>query len=166
MGPLGILDCIFFIIILIFAVAAAVKGFIREVLGKASWVLAVVSSILFYAKAGALFPESIKGETLRNILGFVCVFLGVFLVVKLIEVLLSKIFSGEVVGGLNKALGFLFGLAEGFVFVFAVLFLMHVQPWIDMSGITKDSGINQFYEEKIMPEVGLSPDISFTGEEA
>lgn len=150
---IGILDTIFFVVVLIFAVSAAVHGFIKEILGKVAWVLAVFFSIFFYKKMGEVLIDVIGSEILRNIAGFVIVFLGVFIVVKIIEIILSKIFSGELVGGLNRALGFLFGVAEGFTLVFAVLFLLHAQPWINISSITQDSKINSFYEINVLPKV-------------
>lgn len=150
---IGLLDCIFFVVILIFAVSASVKGFIREILGKAAWILSVILSILFYDEISLYFANKIENQTLRYILAFCCIFLVVFLVVKVIEMILSKIFSGEITGGMNKALGFLLGIAEGFVLVFAVLFIFQAQPWIDFSGITRDSEISKFYEKNIAPVV-------------
>lgn len=154
---IGMLDIIFFVVILITAVAAAFRGFIREVLGKASWILAILISIFFYDKLAVFFEGSIKNQTLRYICAFVCLFLGVFLVVKIIEVILSKIFSGEIVGSLNKAAGFLFGIAEGLVLVFAFLFVLHSQPWFKIDGLTRDSRMNAFYEKQI--EKVLEPKI-------
>ncbi|MCQ2574078.1 MAG: CvpA family protein [Treponema sp.] len=146
---IGMLDIIFFVVILITSVAAAYRGFIKEVLGKAAWVLAVLLSVFLYKNVAVLFESSIKSETLRYICSFVCLFLGVFLIVKIVEIILSKIFSGEITGGLNRAMGFLFGIAEGLVFVFAFLFVLHVQPWFNTKGITEDSIFNNFFEQKI-----------------
>ncbi len=150
---IGMLDIIFFVIILIISVGAAFKGLIKEVLGKAAWILAIILSIFFYANGAKFLADKIKNQTLCYICSFVIIFLGVFLVVKVIEVILSKIFKGEIIGGLNRAAGFLFGIAEGFVLVFAILFVIHRQPWIDTSSITKDSRLDRFYTSKIEPAV-------------
>ena len=156
---IGMLDIIFFVIILIVSVAATYRGFIREVLGKAAWVLSILTAIFFYDNFSVFLSGTIKNQTFRFIASFVILFLGVFLVVKIVEVILSKIISGEVIGGLNKAMGFLFGIAEGLVLVFAILFLLHIQSWVDISGVTKDSRFNNFYErqvEKIVyPEINI-----------
>lgn len=154
---IGMLDIIFFVVILITAVAAAFRGFIREVLGKASWILAILLSVFLYDNLAYIFADKIKNQTLCYVCSFCCIFLGVFLVVKIIELILSKIFSGEIVGSLNKAMGFLFGIAEGFVLVFAFLFVLHTQPWVKTEGITRDSKINEFYEKSVqkivLPEI-------------
>lgn len=142
---LNILDIIFFVIILICALVATSKGFIKEVFGKASWVLALLLGVLFYKRLGNLFTAQIKGELLRNILAFVLIFVLVFLVVKIIENIISRIFSGEIVKGLDRALGFILGIVEGIVVVFVVIFLLNAQPWFDVSGIITDSFFFKVY---------------------
>lgn len=150
---IGMLDIIFFVIILIVSVGAAFKGFVREVLGKAAWILAIILSVLFYGMGAQYLSDKIKNLTLCYICSFVAIFLGVFLVVKIIEVILSKLVKGEIVGGLNRAAGFLLGIAEGLILVFAILFVLHRQPWMNISSITKDSIFNKFYTSQIEPIV-------------
>lgn len=157
LNVLNILDCVFLVITLVIAIVAAFKGFIKEVLGKASWVLAVLFSVWFYDKLALQFQATIKNETVRNVIAFVLIFILVFLVVKIIEVILSKIFSGEIVGGLNRALGFLLGIVEGLVLSFFILFLMTAQPWIDVSGITEGSFFHKVYQSQHIEQV-LNPD--------
>jgi len=154
---LNILDAIFLILTLVIAVVAAFKGFIKEVLGKAAWILAMLCSVWFYQKLAVQFQATIKNQTVRNAIAFVLIFMLVFLVVKIIEVILSKIFSGEIVGGLNRALGFLLGIVEGLVLSFFILFLMTAQPWINVEDVTKGSLFLKVYQSQHIEQV-LNPD--------
>ena len=57
----------------------------------------------------------------------------------IIKQLVAKIFSGEIMKGLDRTLGFLLGLAEGLIVVAFVMIILIVQPWYDTSGIFADS---------------------------
>ena len=132
-------DVIFFIIILIFAVIATAKGFINAIFGKLCWILGLIFAFLFYKKLTGYMKQLVHNETISSILCFVLIFVIVFLIVKIIQTLLSKAFDGEIMKGLDRSLGFFFGLLEGLLVVFVFIFILKNQPWFDVSKLFEGS---------------------------
>ena len=132
-------DVIFFIIILIFAVIATAKGFINAIFGKLCWILGLIFAFLFYKKLTGYMKQLVHNETISSILCFLLIFVIVFLIVKIIKTILSKAFDGEIMKGLDRSLGFFFGLLEGILVVFVFIFIMMNQPWFDFSKIFEGS---------------------------
>src|SRR5689334_349615 len=72
-----------FLILIIMAwciVSSAMKGFVREVLGLATLLIALLLASWFYHRAGPLFKDVVKTENLALFLAFSVIFLGTLLV--------------------------------------------------------------------------------------
>ncbi|MCR5289533.1 MAG: CvpA family protein [Treponema sp.] len=133
------LDCIFFIVVLFFALLASIRGFINEIMGKMAMVLAIGVAVLFYQKLAHEIVWLIPHKGLGAIAAFIMLFVITFLAVKIVQLILSKIFSGALLGSLNHALGLLFGCVEGLVVVLIILYVLCRQPFFDVQGIVKGS---------------------------
>lgn len=148
------IDYIFGIVILIFAFVALIKGFVSEVFGKAAWVLGILCSVFFYANIAEMLLPSINNVILCNILSFLLVFVVVFIVIKLVGLILQKIFSFSILRSLDRALGLFFGIVEGLAVVWGIIFLLKVQPFVDVTGIMEGSFfynlINQFLASSLI----------------
>jgi len=140
-------DVCFLIIILVFAVIATAKGFINAIFGKLCWILGLIFAFLFYKKLTGYMKQLVHNETVSSILCFVLIFVIVFLIVKIIQTLLSRAFDGEIMKGLDRSLGFFFGLLEGCLVVFVFVFLLTNQPWFDVSKIFEGS----FFVKMLQP---------------
>jgi membrane protein required for colicin V production len=137
----SVLDAIFILLIVVFALRCYVKGFISELLSMAAIVLGLLASLFFY-KNGAEFlrakfwPDL---KTIPEIFAFVALFLIVFIVIKFLEITLKGIIQGIRLGGADRFLGVIFGLAEGVVVISLVLFLFRIQPLFDPSSLLSES---------------------------
>jgi len=136
-----VLDTIFIILIAVFALRCYVKGFISEILSMAAIVLGLLASLFFY-KNGAEFlrakfwPDL---KTIPEIIAFVALFVIVFFIIKFLEIMLKEIIRGIKLGGADRFLGVIFGLAEGIVVISLVLFLFRIQPLFDPSSLLQES---------------------------
>ncbi len=128
-------DIFFVIVILVFALTATARGFVRELFGKAAWVCGIIGGVLFYSKLDVYLRESVKYEMLSKVISFLLVFVVIFLVVKIIQTAVSKFFEGEILRGLDRALGFFFGLVEGLAVTMLLILIMMVQPWLPVTEI-------------------------------
>ncbi len=136
---IALTDVIFLLIILIFAIVAAAKGFIRAIFGKLCWILGLLGAFLFYKKLMAHMTTLVGNETLSFILCFVLIFVVIFLIVKIIQTIFERIFDGEIMNGLDRSLGFFFGIVEVLVVIFVFLLILTYQPWFDCSKIFEGS---------------------------
>src|SRR5580700_1511705 len=115
--PITLLDVILIGVMLISAVLAMIRGFMREILSIAAWVLAAVATVFSYGK---LLPYA-KSYVNNDIVATGAVVAGTFLLTLLVVSVVTVRFSDMVldsrVGALDRTLGFLFGLARGLIIV-------------------------------------------------
>lgn len=135
----AMIDVVFCAVILLFTVSATSKGFINEVFGKASFVIAIVIAVIFMPSLDRYVVDTVKQETVSKILSFLIVFVMVFLVIRIVQTILKKIFSGDILRGLDRALGMCLGMAEGVAVVAFVILLFKAQPWFDVEGLLHGS---------------------------
>lgn len=134
-----VIDWIFGILILIFALSGLIKGFVDCVFNKLCWILGLIAACLFYDDAAKLILSSIENPSLSNVLGFCIVFVGVFVVVKLIQIIVSKIFQLNILKSLDRVLGFAFGIVEGTAVVGLLIFLLTKQPFFSPDKLLEGS---------------------------
>jgi membrane protein required for colicin V production len=127
--PITLLDVILIGVMLISAILAMIRGFMREILSIAAWVIAALATLYSYSK---LLPYA-KSYVNNDIIAAVAVVAGTFLLTLLVVSVITVRFSDMVldsrVGALDRTLGFLFGLARGLIIVVvAFLFFAWLVP--------------------------------------
>ncbi|MDG4650015.1 CvpA family protein [Roseibacterium sp. SDUM158017] len=115
-------------IILVSAVLAYSRGFVREVMSILGWVAAAVLAFVFAPRALPLMNEipylgDFIGDSCE--LGVMASFAAVFVVALVVISLFTPVFSSAIqrssVGSVDAGLGFLFGVARGVLLVLVVL---------------------------------------------
>lgn len=132
-------DYFFCILILIFGLTAFARGFVASVFGKAAWIAGLLCGIFFNKQIAVYLRPKVTNELLCIVLAFLIVFVIVFLLVKICEMILQKIFQNKLLGSLDRGLGLLFGLIEGFAIVCLIIFILGIQPFIDTGNLFHDS---------------------------
>jgi membrane protein required for colicin V production len=99
------------------------RGFIREFLGLASWVLAAFAAKIYAVQVALMLPASIPSQGLRMIAGFAMVFLGILLLASLLAIAISELFKQVGLGWLDRGMGAFFGLARGLLIVGVLVLL-------------------------------------------
>ena len=119
------------LVIVISAILAYSRGFVREAMAIAGWVAAAVIAFLFAAKAEPLIREiPMLGDFLGDscelsiIAAFAAVFALSLVVVSLFTPLFASVVQRSALGGIDQGLGFLFGALRGVILV-AVAFLVY-----------------------------------------
>lgn len=116
---MSFLDYVLIAVVVVSSAWGVWRGLAREVLSLAGWVIAFVAANLFAAPLAEALPRSIERPELRMIVAFVAVFLVALTVTTLAAVLLSKLLKAVGLGGLDRTLGGLFGLARALVLALA-----------------------------------------------
>jgi len=120
---LTLLDIILIAVMVISGLLAMVRGLVREVFAIASWVIAAGVTLYAYPLALPLAKQYIANETFAMVATIAAVFLLTLLIVSIITVRISDLVLDSRIGALDRTLGFLFGLARGFlIMVVAFLF--------------------------------------------
>ena len=130
-----VIDWIFGIIIVVFAVSGLIKGFVDNVFGKLAFIAGIICGWIFYKSMATSLLKDIKLPYAANILSFLLIFVVVFLIIKLAQMIVSKIFEWSILKSLDRTLGFIFGIVEGAAVVCLIIFLLSVQPFFDVTNL-------------------------------
>jgi membrane protein required for colicin V production len=127
--PITLLDIILIGVMLVSALLAMIRGFMREVLSIAAWVIAALVTIYFYGRLLPYAKTYFNNDIVATAVVIGGTFLGTLLVVSVITVRFSDMVLDSRVGALDRTLGFLFGLARGLIIVVvAFLFFAWLVP--------------------------------------
>ena len=84
------IDWVVLLLLLVSVVLAATKGFVRELIGMGSLILAFLFAAWFYPSAAAPFKDVVKTENIALFCGFSIVFLGTLVLGILVAGVVSK----------------------------------------------------------------------------
>ncbi|RBI83890.1 CvpA family protein [Rhodosalinus halophilus] len=125
-----IIDGVVALVVVVSAFLAYARGFVREVLAIAGWIAAAALAFVFAPQATPLVKEvPVLGDFLADscelsvIAGFAAVFAVALLVISLFTPLFSSAVQRSALGGIDQALGFLFGVARGILLVALAYFV-------------------------------------------
>ena len=127
---IAIVDVIIVAIIAFLALRCAFKGFVSEFLSMAALVIGLLIAIFFFRKVAVIVGEQfeIEVQLLAEIISFAILFIAIFVAIKLVESLLKNIITKIKLTGLDRFLGFFYGMIEGIVVVYLLLFLVNLLP--------------------------------------
>jgi membrane protein required for colicin V production len=126
-----IVDGVVALVIVLSAVLAYSRGFVRELMAIAGWVAAAILGFLFAAQVQPLVLEiPYAGEFLQGSceLATIAAFAAVVVVALVVSSIFTPLFSSAIqnsaIGGIDQGLGFIFGVARGVLLV-AVAFVVY-----------------------------------------
>ena len=102
-------------IVLVSALLSMMRGFTREVLAIASWAAAAAAAYYFYPILMPYLTPYIHKEIIAQAAAAAIVFFVTLIVVSLFTVRLSDAILDSKIGALDRSLGFVFGVARGFL---------------------------------------------------
>lgn len=118
-----LLDIILIAVMVVSGLLAMVRGFVREVFAIVSWVAAALVTLYAYPHALPFAKQYISNDTFAMAATVGSLFIVTLLIVSIITVRISDLVLDSRIGALDRTLGFLFGLARGFlIMVVAFLF--------------------------------------------
>lgn len=132
---LTLFDVLVIAVILVSAILAMVRGFVREVLSIASWLIAAVATFYLYELLRDVIQPYVENETLATIISVAVVFIVVLVIVTYITMKIADVVIDSRVGSIDRIFGFIFGAVRGLLLIVVayVLFdwLVDEQPaWI------------------------------------
>jgi len=99
------------------------RGFIKEAISLATWIIAVLVATTFYAPFADMLTPWIELPSARTIAGMTGLFLIVLILGALVGFLAGQLVKKTGLGGTDRLLGTVFGAARGVILV-AILVLL------------------------------------------
>lgn len=104
-------------------VISTMRGLIKEILSLVSWIVSFVVANAYGAILAGWLPNFIPGQTMRLIVGFLVLFIGVRLLMALLMKAADALIKASGLSLADRGLGGLFGLARGCVIVMVAVLL-------------------------------------------
>lgn len=130
MADFTLIDGVVAIVIVLSALLAYSRGFVREALAIAGWVLATVMAFIFADQVTPLVRQiPVVGDFIGDscelsvIAAFAVVFAIVLVIASIFTPLFSSLIQRSALGGLDQGLGFLFGALRGILLVAVAFFV-------------------------------------------
>ena len=138
-------------VLLTSAALAFMKGLVREVLGIGAWVGAVVVAVKTLPWSRDIAARWVPDPAWLDPAGFVGAFLVTLIVLSLIARWIGRFVRGSALGGLDRSLGVIFGLARGAALVIIAYILggmaVAIEQWPEpvlqarALGVTHDGAV-------------------------
>lgn len=111
------IDLLIIAILLISTVLSYFRGFAKDAISLAAWILAFVIAISLGDKFALILPQSIEDPRIRLGISVAVLFIATLVIGIIANFLLAGFISMAKLGNLDRSLGVLFGFVRGVVIV-------------------------------------------------
>lgn len=118
-------DLLFLLIALFFVIKGFFRGFISEFMSMAALIAGLAAALIFQNHVASLLKEMIKNDTFRPLVAFFILFIGTYILVKLVELMLHNAIEAIKMNSLDRLLGFVWGLLETAVIILIVVYFIY-----------------------------------------
>lgn len=122
------IDLVIIVIILLSALISLVRGFIKESISLASWILAGFVAFRYFTPLAEILAPYIESVTLRTGVAFSILFVCTLIIGAIFNFMASQLVTKTGLSGTDKALGVVFGGARGVLIVTMVVLLAGLTP--------------------------------------
>jgi len=118
-----VVDVVVIFVICLSALFSLIRGFVKEAISLATWVIAIWLAATFAPKLAAALPSSIETEAVRQAVGFGVLFVLTLIVGAIVNKLINQVVKKTGLSGADRIFGVAFGVLRGglIVIVFVVI---------------------------------------------
>lgn len=124
-------DWVILAILVVSSLISLKRGFVKEALSLANWVLAFFLAMTFRDVLSALITPYIDTPSLREMVAFSALFAATLIVGAMVNNLIGELVRLTGLSGTDRTIGMLFGMLRGFVIVMAIILLVPLALPID-----------------------------------
>lgn len=144
-----VVDVVVIFVIFLSALFSLIRGFVKEAISLATWIIAIWLAATFAPKLSAALPDSIESEAVRQALGFGVLFVITLMLGALVNTLVGHLVKKTGLSGADRIFGIAFGILRGglIIVVFVVIGSMTPLPETDW---WQSSTLLQWFESVAM----------------
>lgn len=143
------IDVVILALIALSAILSLFRGFVREAVALATWLVALWVAMAFYEDLATILSQWIPAPSAQKITAFAVLFICVLLLGAIVNYLASKLVDKTGLTGTDKLLGIVFGVARGGVIVAILVLLAGLTP-LPEDPWWQDSQFLGYFEELAM----------------
>ena len=143
------IDVVILALIALSAILSLFRGFVREAVALATWLVALLVAMAFYEDLAAILSQWITTPSAQKVTAFVVLFICVLLLGAIVNFLAGRLVDKTGLTGTDKMLGIVFGVARGGVIVAILVLLAGLTP-LPQDPWWQDSQFLGYFEEFAM----------------
>ncbi|MFK5894775.1 MAG: CvpA family protein [Pseudomonadota bacterium] len=118
-------DYLIIIIVFISMIISLLRGFVKEALSLAGWIIAVFIGFIYMSQLALLLEPKLSSlpPSILNLLAFSILLILSLIIAGLLNNLIAKLVEKTGLTGTDRAIGMLFGIARGMVLVGVLVLL-------------------------------------------
>ncbi|MCG6900703.1 MAG: CvpA family protein [Gammaproteobacteria bacterium] len=140
------IDVVILALIALSAILSLFRGFVREAVALATWLIALWVAMAFYEDLATMLAQWISVPSAQKITAFAILFICVLLLGAIINFLAGKLVDKTGLTGTDKLLGIVFGVARGGVIVAILVLLAGLTP-LPQDPWWQDSQLIGYFQE-------------------
>jgi len=141
-----VLDIIALIVLLVAALRAMFKGFVKEFMAKAGILIGFLGALMFSSLLAGYLDDRFALGNWSNIISFILLFAAGFLLSQIAASTVRSVLEGLHLAFLDNILGFLLGLLEGAVLISFAVYILRLQTVLDVEMFLTHSRVVEFLE--------------------
>lgn len=152
-------DLVIVAIIVISALISLIRGFVKESISLASWVVAGFIAFRYFTPMASLLEPFVESPTIQTGIAFSILFVCSLIVGATINFMASNLVAKTGLSGTDKSLGVVFGAARGVLIVTMLVLLAGLTPmpnetwWQDSATVEYFADIAIWIKELLPQEV-------------
>jgi membrane protein required for colicin V production len=140
------IDVVILALIALSAILSLFRGFVREAVALATWLVALMVSMAFYEDLATILSQWISTPSAQKVTAFAVLFVCVLLLGAIVNYLAGRLVDKTGLTGTDKMLGIVFGVARGGVIVAILVLLAGLTP-LPQDPWWQDSQFLGYFEE-------------------
>lgn len=118
-----VVDIVVIFVIFLSALFSLVRGFVKEAISLATWIIAIWLAATFAPRLAAVLPSGIESEAVRQATGFGVLFVLTLIVGTIVNTLVNQVVKKTGLSGADRIFGVAFGILRGglIIIVFVVI---------------------------------------------
>lgn len=126
-----VVDVVVIFVIFLSALFSLIRGFVKEAISLATWIIAIWLAATFASKLAAALPNSIESEAVRQAVGFGVLFVLTLMVGGIVNMLVSQVVKKTGLSGADKIFGVAFGVLRGALIIIVFVLIGGMTPLPD-----------------------------------
>lgn len=149
-------------IIVFSGLMSLIRGFVREAISLAAWILAIWAAFHFYGAMAAVIAPYVKSTALRVPLACFILLIAVLLIGALINFIIGTLVDKTGLSSTDRVIGMAFGAGRGVLLVAVLLLLAQLTPmpqsfwWHNSELIPRFTPLEAWLKSLVPPSVNNS----------
>ncbi len=147
-------------VILISTLISLIRGFVKESISLATWLIAGFIAMTYYLVLSDLLLPYIESPTISQAVAFAILFITSLIVGAIINYMVSQLVSKTGLSGTDKLLGMIFGAARGVLIIAMIVLFAGLTPMPSEAWWKESILVPQFMEIAVWIQQWMPQDIA------